>query len=63
MVTGNILEESYRWQFTNSMLDGTLNFLTEGDDAGGGGLEQTGELDKSSKLKKRWWGVGKFLKI
>ena len=54
MVTGNILEESYRWQFTNSMLDGTLNFLTEGDDAGGGGLEQTGELEKSSKLKKRW---------
>ena len=27
MVTGNILKESYRWQFTNSMLDCTLNCL------------------------------------
>ena len=63
MVTCNIIEESYRWQFTNSMLDGTLNCLIEGRDAGGGGLEQTVELEKSSKLNKRWWRVGKFLKI
>ena len=42
MVTGNIPEESYKWQFTNSMLDCT-NILIPNrkGDAGGehGGLE------------------------
>ena len=59
MVTGNILKESYRWQFTNSMLGCTLNCLIEVGCRGwgGGGLEQMGELGKSSKLNKRGWGL------
>ena len=61
MVTGNILKESYRWQFTDSMLDCTLNCLIE---VGcrvcvweGGVLEQMGEFEKSSKLNKQRWGL------
>ena len=56
MVTGNILEESCRWQFINSMLDCTLNCLTEG----GGGVWEVGVnggVIKSSKLNKRGLGV------
>ena len=67
MVTGNILEESYRWQFTNSMLDCTLNCLIErrmqgvgfGKNGGlqnlineGGGLENSKKFDSRGGVEK-----------